>query len=333
MPVRSRERRSLERGVLAVAALVAVTLIATTARAQAATPAAFAAPVYAGDFPDPSVLYTGGTYWAYATGAGVNVQVTSSPDLRAWSARYEALPRLPGWASGGLTWAPSVIQRGLEYVMYYTVHDPALGMQCISVAWSVNPGGPFIDNSGGPTQCQTADHGSIDPNAYVDPATGQLYMIWKSDDNAAGRPTHIWAQAMSPDGLTVAAGSTAHLLLNESVPWQAPSMEGPTMVRHGRTYYLFYGANGWSTPTSGIGYATAPSVLGPWTNQSVSGPWVGSAGAATGPQGPMVFTDSTGAPRMAFAAWYGRVGYAAGGRRAFWIGRLGFTATGRPALS
>lgn len=323
---------------MSVVSVLAMGLIGMAGKAAAAS-STFQSPVYPGDFPDPSLLYvpgvTGGTYWAFATGSGgLNLQVMSSPDLHAWSARYEALPVLPEWASGGLTWAPSVIQRGSEYVMYYTVHDPALGMQCISVAFSATPGGPYVDNSSGPTECQTADHGSIDPNAYVDPATGQLYLIWKSDDNSIGKPTHIWAQAMSSGGLYVVPGSTAHLLITESAAWQAPSQEGPTMVRAGRTYYLFYGANSWSSASSGIGYATGSSVLGPFTNRSVYGPWLGSTGNATGPQGPMVFNDATGATRLGFAAWVGsKVGYSNGGVRALWVGTLGFNRYGTPTLS
>jgi hypothetical protein len=114
--------------------------------------------------------------------------------------------------------------------------------------------------------------------------------------------------------------------------WQSPAIEGPTVVRNGTTYYLFYGANSFSSANSGIGYATSQSLLGTYTNQSSQGPWLGSTDSATGPQGPMVFTDVTGTTRMAFAAWYGAVGYQIGGVRALWIGTLGFNI-GTPAIS
>ena len=38
----------------------------------------------------------------------------------------------------------------------------------------MTPGGPFIDVSQAPLICQSANGGSIDPNPYPDPATGQL---------------------------------------------------------------------------------------------------------------------------------------------------------------
>ncbi|HET9691109.1 MAG TPA: glycoside hydrolase family 43 protein [Acidimicrobiales bacterium] len=320
----------------AVAAASTVGLPGAEARPASSshtTSGTFTAPVYAGDFPDPSVVTVGGTYWAYATGSGgSNLQVMSSSDLHTWSAPTDPLPTLPSWASAGSTWAPGVAVLGGQYVLYYTVHDTGLKMQCLSVATSSTPQGPFSDKSSGPLECQTADGGSIDPNPYVDPGTGAAYLVWKSDDNALGQRTHLWAEQLAPGGLAFAAGTAPSLLLTESAAWQAPSVEGPDLVRTATGYVLFYGANAWNSSSSGIGYATSPSLLGAYTNQSVKGPWVGSTGAAAGPQGPAVFTDATGATRMAFAAWDGTVGYANGGVRSLWVGTLGFSRSGVPQL-
>lgn len=294
----------------------------------------FTSPVYAGDFPDPSILLSGGTYWAYATGSGgTNLQVMSSTDLRSWSHPVDPLPTLPRWASAGRTWAPGVMHIGGQYVMYYTVRDTALNVQCISVATSANPAGPFLDASSGPLVCQTANGGSIDPNPYLDPASGELYLLWKSDDNSIGRNTHLWGQQLSAGGLSFAVGTTPSLLLTESAAWQSPTVEGPTVVRHGNTYYLFYGANSYNSASSGIGYARSSSLLGAYSNQSRYGPWLGTTGNAQGPQGPMIFQDGSGATRMAFAAWDGPVGYQNQGVRSLWVGTLAFSFFGSPSLS
>ena len=294
----------------------------------------FRTPAYAGDFPDPDIVVAGGTYWAYSTGSGGrNLQVMSSTDMKNWTPPADPLPTLPSWASAGLTWAPGVMRIGNEFVMYYTVHSASLNEQCISVATSPTPGGPYTDTSAGPLICQTADGGSIDPNPYQDPVSGNLYLLWKSDDNSIGQMTHIWGQPLSPDGMTLAAGTSPTLLLTQSAAWQSPAIEGPTVVQRGQTFYLFYGANSYSSSKSGIGYATSGSLLGSYTNVSTSGPWLGSRGNAIGPQGPMVYTDLSGATRMAFAAWYGTVGYANGGVRALWIGTLGFNRSGAPTIS
>jgi beta-xylosidase len=328
----SRVVTSLFAGMVAVAGLVA----AAGGPAFAAS-STFNAPVYAGDFPDPSVVLVNGTYWAYATGsAGRNLQAMSSTDLHTWSSPTDPLPVLPSWASSGRTWAPGVLQRGTVFLMYYTVHDTSLGQQCISVATSASPGGVFKDVSTAPLICQSADGGSIDPNPYVDPASGNLYLFWKSDDNSLPPPrppTRIWGQRLTGDGMSVATGTLPSLLLTESAAWQSPAVEGPTVIRHSGLYYLFYGANNFDAASSGIGYATSPSLLGSFTDQSTFGPWLGTRGNAQGPQGPMVFKDATGATRMAFAAWYGTVGYENGGARSMWVGTLGYARSGRPTLS
>jgi beta-xylosidase len=317
-----------------LAALATQAAVLSLARPAGAASSIFTTPAYAGDFPDPSILLAGGTYWAFSTGSGGrNLQVMSSADLHTWSAPADPLPVLPSWAAPGLTWAPGVMAIHGQYVMWYTVRDAALKMQCVSVATSSAPGIPFTDVSTGPLVCQTSDGGSIDPNPYLDPRSGQLYLLWKSDDNSIGQVTHIWGQQLSPDGLTFAPGTSPSLLLTEAAGWQAPTVEGPTVIHNGSTYYLFYGANSYNSASSGIGYATSTSLLGSYSNRSRFGPWLGTTGNATGPQGPMVFQDSSDSTRLAFAAWPGAVGYNNGGARALWIGTLRFNREGAPTVS
>jgi beta-xylosidase len=305
-------------------------LFLSAGRAGAAG-SSFQSPVYAGDFPDPSVLLVNGTYWAYSTGSGGrNLQVMSSPDLHSWTTPAEALAALPSWASPGRTWAPGVTLIGGTYVMYYTVRDTALAMQCISVATASTPGGPFADSSPGPLVCQTTDGGSIDPNPFLDPVSGNLFLIWKSDDNSIGLKSHIWAEQLAPSGLGFAAGTVPSKLLTESAAWQSPTIEGPTMFHYGSTYYLFYGANSWSSAGSGIGYAKSSTLLGSYSNKSTLGTWLGTTGNAQGPQGPMIFKDTSNATRLAFAAWDGPVGYQNGGARSLWVASLGFNQRGKP---
>lgn len=318
-------------GLVLAVALVGVR--ASPANGAAAPPDAFSAPVYAGDFPDPDVIPVGATYWAYSTGsAGRNLQVISSTNLHSWSSPTDPLPVLPAWAAAGQTWAPGVIEVGATFIMFYTVHDASLGDQCISVATSKLPGGPFVDHSSAPLICQVVLGGSIDPNPYRDPASGHLFLVWKSDDNSLGLPTHLWAEQLASSGRSFRPGTSPSLLLNESAAWQSPTVEGPAIIRHDNVYYLFYGANNYDTASSGIGYATSPALLGPYVNQSGLAPWLGTTGNAQGPQGPCLFVDFAGAIRMGFAAWFGTVGYENGGARSMWIGTLRFDRLGAPVL-
>jgi beta-xylosidase len=74
-----------------------------------------ASPAMNVDFPDPSILNAGGTWYAYATsGNGAFVQVATSNDFGNWQLRggWDALASLPGWVDLGdpSVWAPNVVQ-------------------------------------------------------------------------------------------------------------------------------------------------------------------------------------------------------------------------------
>ncbi len=302
-----------------------VTVMAVVLVLMPAHPAAAVStvPVYGGDFPDPSVILVEGRYWAYSTGSGGrNLQVMSSPDLSTWTAPSDPLPVLPAWARPGLTWAPDVLPRAGAFLMYYTTRHAASGRQCISVATSATPGGPFTDTSSGPLLCQLENGGSIDPSPIVTPSGS--FLVWKSDDNALGRRSHLWSQQLSNDGRSL-VGSRS-LLLSADVGWQGSVIEGPSMVAKNGVYFLFYGANRWDTTKASIGYAWCVSPLGPCLNGSLLGPWMASHGAAVGPSGPDVFVDASGATRLAYHAWAGAVGYGSGGVRSLWIDNLTFLA-------
>ncbi len=273
------------------------------------------------DLPDPFIVQVGGTWWLYATGSGAgNLQVASSADLRTWGASTDPLPVLPAWAEPGFTWAPSVLPRGGRLVLYYSVRDAALGRQCISAAVSASPAGPFVDASTGPMVCQADNGGSIDPQPFVAP-DGTAYLLWKSDDNALGTRTRVGGQQLSPDGLSLVGPRPALLAADE--PWEDGVVEGPAMVASEGRYYLFFGANHWDTPGSGIGYAVCASPLGPCTNRSITRPWLAGQGPIVGPSGPDPFVDAQGVVHLAFAAW----ATAPDGAqvRALWIGALAFT--------
>ncbi|MGH9009665.1 MAG: glycoside hydrolase family 43 protein [Acidimicrobiia bacterium] len=304
--------------------ILAVGSLTSTAVARPETGAR--KPAYDRDFPDPHLLLVGRTYYAYSTQVGeTNVPVMKSSDLTRWSRRSDALPRLPDWASPGSTWAPTVLAQGSAYVLYYTVRQTSSGRQCVSAATGAEPDGPFRDTSRGPLVCQRSRGGSIDPSVFTD-ASGTTYLLWKSDDNAEGRKTSLWARPLTADGVGFVRSSVPVRLLTQTARWQAPAIEGPSMVRSDDTYYLFYGAGGWDSSTSAIGYATCRSPLGPCTDRTTSRPWLDSdpdGDAPVGPQGPSLFVDRDGRTRLGFAAWNGRVGYPKG-VRSLWTAPLSF---------
>ncbi|HEX2864016.1 MAG TPA: family 43 glycosylhydrolase, partial [Deinococcales bacterium] len=92
-------------GVAALAAPAVKTPVKPAPK-PAVTARTFTNPVINSDFPDPFILRSGKTFFAFATNAGgLNVQVASSPDLVNWISGPDALPNLGSWASTGNTWA------------------------------------------------------------------------------------------------------------------------------------------------------------------------------------------------------------------------------------
>jgi len=264
--------------------------------------------VYPFDFPDPFVLRVGNLYLAYATNSVEgNIQIIQSADLVHWSAVGNALPTLPPWAEPGGTWAPSVLQVGETFLLYYVamVAGPR-DEECISVATAASPQGPFIDNSGAPLVCQSALNGSIDPSPFVD-TTGTPYLQWKSN-GGAGHPATIWSAQLTASGTSFAASSPTELLTADQA-WEGGVIEAPDLVYSAGRYFLFYSGNDWNSAGYAIGVATCRGPDGPCTDLT-SRPILSSGPEMAGPGSGSVFFDAAGTPWIAFHAWVpGAVGY------------------------
>jgi beta-xylosidase len=315
---------------------------AATESAAASVPAGdFVNPVIREDFADPFVLRAGGKYYAYATNNGGNhIQLEKSMDLVAWEWLPDALPKLPAWSSGD-TWAPEVAKTSAGYVLYYTAHDSDLrrpdsnGAQCITLAVSAAPEGPFVDSSKAPLVCQPTLGGSIDATAFVD-QDGSRHLIWKNDGNCCGLPTRLFNQPLTADGLKLTGKATDIGVVNDE-QWEGAVIEAPTLLFHDGTYFLFYSANGYDSEFYSIGYATSKKLTGPYVdapeNPIVSSAWDPSVTSrARGPGHQSIVEDAKGQLWMTFHAWdQEAVGYANGGMRTMWIDKLTFDG-GKPVV-
>jgi beta-xylosidase len=287
----------------------------------------FRNPVQASNFPDPGVLKAGATWYAYGTnGPGGTVPLLSSPDLVHWSERGDAMPQVGAWATSGSTWAPEVLAVGRTYVLYYVARATAPGKQCIGVAESTAPAGPFTDRRSAPLVCEAAEGGSIDPNPFRD-ADGSLWLYWKNDGNCCGQPVHLYGRRLAADGLSF-RGARSTLLTNTK-PWQGNLVEAPEMVRHGTDHVLFYSANGFDTDRYAVGYALCRSAAGPCTDGP--GPILRSNDAAAGPGHCYVVTDAAGQDWMLYHAWNpDQIGSTDPGRQ-LWLDRLDWPG-GKPVV-
>lgn len=280
-------------------------------------------PAIGGDFADPAVLVVGDDYFAYATNAaGKHVQVARSTDLRQWVMLPDALPHLPVWASAGgaYVWAPDVIQIGAQFVMYYTARDAAAGRQCIGVATSERPAGPFRDDSAQPLVCQRALGGDIDASPFRDGAA--LYLYFKSDGNCCHLQTTIWGQRLASDGLRL-IGAPVALLTNDQA-WEGDVVEAPNMLQHDGRYDLFYSGNDYASARYAIGFARCQTPLGP-CQKPLDHPLLASDPTAPtpliGPGGASLFQVGD-ATWIAFHIWMGGASGSVGGVRSTLIERL-----------
>ena len=253
--------------LLGIAPLGAVGQVKTAAHKPAAHKPAAARlaapivnPVLAGDYPDPSVTKIGNTYWATATSSnwGPTFPLLKSTNLTDWTLVSHVFPgERPAWADYYF-WAPEISQDGGKTYIYYTAHRRG-GNLSVGVASADRPEGPYRDH--GPLVGQP--DGSIDGFPIRD-EHGQPYLIWKEDGNSVQKPTPIWAQRLNAERTALIGDKTE--LFRNTAAWEGRLVEGPSVVRHGGYFYMFYAANGCCGHrcTYATGVARAKTLLGPW---------------------------------------------------------------------
>lgn len=280
------------------------------------------------DFADPSVIYAGGKYYAYATnGGGGRVQVISSTDLIKWEWVGEALSRLPGWAVPGNTWAPSVMSRGDTFYLYYTARHAASRRQCISVATSKSPAGPFVDDSAGPFVCQLDRAGSIDPSPFI-ASDGTFYLLWKSEGEVIGVGARLAIGKLNED-LKGLDGDPVDLV-GVDRRWEGRTVEAPSMVEANGRFYLLYSGNRWDTADYASGYAICEKPMGP-CSKPADNVFLMKHDKLAGPGGTEVFIAPGGQTFVSYHAWTDpNIGYP--NKRQLHVEKLSLSS-GRPVLS
>ena len=251
-------------------------------------------PVLAGDHPDPSVIAVPGGYLMGTTGprVGALFPLFESHDLARWRASGVLFTRAPAW-SAGVYWAPQLVHMHGRWFAYYSARLRG-AKPCVAVAVASSPAGPWRDR--GPIVCQP--HGSIDPVAFPDRGGGAV-LIWKQ--MGFGGP--LLAQRLSPDDTRVVG--PRRVALRPDAPWEGLVTEGPSILRRGGWFYLFYsGGLCCSQPcTYATGVARSRTPLGPYATSPAdpilvsSRRWLCPGGGSTLDRGP------TRAPLLFFQAY------------------------------
>lgn len=284
---------------------------------------------YEGYFADPFLVRTDDGYIAYGSGepftrSGASFQALASSDLRTWRAAGTVLTA--DESIGTDVWAPEVVHDGSAWWMYYSAGF-GIADHHLRVACAGSPLGPFIDCG---IDLTPDEPFAIDPHPFRD-VDGSWYLFYAHDVLEAERPgTHLVMRPMA--SMTTLIG-TAIPVLAPNAHWQRYeanrlmygrrmdwyTLEGPTVVRRGDQYVLFYSGGSWEGPDYGVSYATAARPTGPWTHVAADAPTVlgRSLSGQRGPGHNSVLQVDDGSFVIAYHAWN-----EAGTRRTLHVERL-----------
>lgn len=203
-------------------------------------------PIFAGEYPDPSILRDGSDY--YMTHTSLNnypgLLIWHSTDLVNWKPVAHALNK-----NIGEIWAPELTKYKGKYYIYF----PARNSRSTMVVTADQITGPWSD----PVELKVS---FIDPGHIVG-SDGKRYLYF-SDGNIV---------QLSDDGL-----STVGKVRSVYEGWKYPAtwltecfcLESPKLFRRGKYFYLMSAQGGTAgPPTSHMAVvARSKSVFGPWEN-------------------------------------------------------------------
>jgi hypothetical protein len=276
--------------------------------------------VTSSDFPDPALLYVNGVTYAYSTNSGgKHIPVATSTDNTTFSVlpSEDALPTLAAWENGDNVWAPDVVQVGSNFIMYYasgTLSSKGK-YHCIGAASATTPLGPFTPINDQPFICPDipSTGGAIDPEGFLDPATGKRYVAYKQDGNAIGhggscgngvepkQATPIMLQEVSADDGVTLIGAPQPLLDRDAA--DGPLIEAPSLHRSDEgIYFLFYASNCYDSAEYFTSYATSTNVWGPYVKAQRPLLKTGNGAGVIGPGGLDVLAAGDG-----LVGFHGRV--------------------------
>jgi beta-xylosidase len=201
-------------------------------------------PIFAGDYPDPSLLRDGSDYYIVHSSFDYypGLLIWHSKDLIHWTPVTNALHKYVG-----SVWAPDLAKYKNKYYIYF----PANNTNYVVTADSMN--GHWSD----PVDLKI---GNIDPGHFTD-AEGRRYLYFSSGEYVP----------LSDDGLSV-IGELKHTYDGWPIPreWTVEGffMEGPKLAKRGNYYYLTVAEGGTAGPATShmVISARSKSPFGPWEN-------------------------------------------------------------------
>jgi len=212
---------------------------------------------------DPTIFYHKGYYYLYGTNGDQHEQqgfkVYQSKDLVSWVSPEgvnSGFAAVKGdiFGSKGF-WAPQVWFENGKFYMAYTADEH------IAIAVGDAPTGPFKQTAKVPI---AIGQKQIDPFVFRD-KDGKKYLfhVRLKDGN------RIFVAELKSDYSGIKE-ETLKECLHAELPWENTAnadwtvSEGPTVIREGKYYYMFYSANDFRNKDYAVGVAVAENIYGPW---------------------------------------------------------------------
>jgi len=204
----------------------------------------FVNPIFAGDYPDPSIIRDGDDYYIVHSSFEYypGLLIWQSRDLINWTPVANALHKYVG-----SVWAPDLAKYKDKYYIYF----PANNQIFVVTADAID--GPWSD----PVKLNIRN---IDPGHFVD-EQGKRYLYFSDGGYVP----------LSDDGLSV-VGEKKHAYDGWPIPreWtiECFCLEGPKVAQHGDYYYLTVAEGGTAGPATShmITSARSRTPFGPWEN-------------------------------------------------------------------
>lgn len=201
-------------------------------------------PIFAGDYPDPSILVDDDTY--YITFSSFNyypgLPIYKSKDLVNWTPVTHAIQ-----TNVGSVWAPDIIKEDNKYYIYFPANKTNW------VVWANSIEGPWSE----PIDLKI---GGIDPGHFTDDkgdrylylSHGDYVPLSKNGLKVTGKKIHSYDGWKIPDSYTI----------------EAVSLEGPKVMKANGYYFLTNAQGGTAGPPTSHMVITArsKSPFGPWEN-------------------------------------------------------------------
>ena len=241
---------------------------------------------------DPYVMLYNNKYYAYGTGGttkGEGFACFSSDDLKNWKREGQALSAADSYGKWGF-WAPEVyyIESKKKFYMFYSVEEH------VCVATSDSPLGPFVQDEKKPIR----EEKGVDTSVFFDEdGKAYLYFVRFTNGNV------IWCAELK-DNLKEIKEETLTQCVEATEPWElvfGKVAEGPSIVKQGGLYYMFYSANDFRSQDYAVGYATSDSPFGPW-RKSEKNPLLHKVEELVGTGHGAPFLDRSGGYRYIFHA-------------------------------